>query len=147
MKIIATIVALAFSIFVATAADQKAVPAEFVKLYAQWDAALVKADVAALGKIYADEARLVSPDGEMETKADFIGQVKSGEYKAANPSTTELQVTIHGDTAVATCVWKADETIKGEKVAGHYRFTDVWIKRDGRWQVVASQGTPIKASK
>ena len=118
-----------------------------MKLYAQWDEALVKADVATLNKLYADEARLTSPEGKLETKADFVGQVKSGEYKVANPSTTELQVHLHGETAVATCVWKATETIKGEKIAGHYRFTDVWVKRDGRWQVVASQGTPVKAQK
>ena len=145
MKIISTIIALTFSMFVATAADQKAVPAEFTKLYAQWDAALVKADVATLDKIYAKEARMVTPEGDIETKADFIGEVKSGEYKAANPSTTELHVTLYGETAVVTSVWKADETIEGKHVAGHYRFTDVWVKREGRWQVVASQGTPIKA--
>jgi hypothetical protein len=84
------------------------------------------------------------PEGKLETNADFIGQVRAGEYKAANPSTTDLQVRIYRETAV-TCVWKALETIKGEKISWHCRFTDIWVKRDGRWQVVASQGTPVKA--
>ena len=147
MKILFTLIALGFTIFAATAADPKNVPAEFVKLYARWDEALVKADVATLNELCADEARLTSPDGKLETKADFVGQVKSGEYKTANPSTTELQVDIHGEIAVATFVWKAAETLKSEKIAYHYRFTDVWVKRDGRWQVIASQGTPVKAQK
>lgn len=66
----------------------------------------------------------------------FVGQIKSGEYKVANPSTTELQVHVYGETAVATRIfWKASETIKGEKSAGHCRFTDTWTKREaaGRW--------------
>ena len=48
---------------------------------------------------------------KLESKAEFLRQVKSGEYKVANPSTTELQVSVYEETAVATCVWKADETI------------------------------------
>ena len=147
MKILFTLIALGFTIFAATAADPKNVPAEFVKLYARWDEALVKADVATLNELYADEVRLTMPDGKLETKADFVGQVKSGEYKVANPSTTELQVHIHGEIAVATYVWKAAETHKGEKIAGHYHFTDVWVKRDGRWQVVVCQSTPVKTQK
>ncbi|MDO8943509.1 MAG: nuclear transport factor 2 family protein [Desulfobacterales bacterium] len=126
------------------AADSAKVSAEFAALYAQWDEAIVKSDLVTLNKLYADEARMTSPDGKMETKAESIGQIKSGQYKASNPSTTDLQVRLYGDTAVVTCVWKAAEIIQGKKVDGHYRFTDVWVKREGRWQVVASHGTPVE---
>lgn len=72
---------------------------------------------------------------------EFVGQIKSGEYKVANPSTTELQVNVYGETAVATRIfWKASETIKNEKSAGRYRFTGTRAKRDSRWQ-----GSPRRA--
>jgi len=147
MKALQFFIAFLLVSFTTAAADSKAVPPEFTALYAHWDQALVKADLAALNQIYAEDARLTSPEGKLETKAEFLGQVKSGQYQASAPTTTDLQVRVLGDIAVATCEWKATETIQGVKSDGHYRFTDVWVKRDGRWQVMASQGTPVKAGK
>lgn len=150
MKHILSLFALCLSLVVGFAADPKlpgAVPPEFTKLYAQWDEALVKADVAMLAKIYAEEAVLVDGDGVVTTTAEFLRQVKAGEYRVTDPVTSELSVRLSGKTAVVSSIWKAVETDKDGTNTNIYRFTDTWVKTSGRWQVVASHGTKLKAQK
>lgn len=150
MKQILALCALSLSLLAAVAADRQvsaATLAEFTALYAQWDAALVKADMPALDKIYAEEAITVDPEGVVTGKAEFLKMVRTGEYKASDTSTSEVQVQLFGKTAVATSVWKGTETLNGKTTTGIYRYTDTWLKRSGRWQIVASHGTAIKPQK
>jgi hypothetical protein len=35
-------------------------------------------------------------------------------------------------------------TYKGQDISGKYRFTDTWVKRNGKWQGAASQSTKIQ---
>ena len=51
-----------------------------------------------------------------------------------------MQVRIFGDTAV---VMESDDesSALGKSTTGHYTWTDVWMRRNGRWQAVASQMT------
>jgi hypothetical protein len=37
--------------------------------------------------------------------------------------------------------------IHGKDMSGQYRFTDVFVKRDGRWQAVASHASRVSAQK
>jgi ketosteroid isomerase-like protein len=150
MKQLLSLFALSLSLLVAFAADRRAdasTLAEFTALYAQWDAALVKADLPTLEKLYAEDAITVDPEGVVTGKTEFLRMVRTGEYKASDTSTIELSVQMFGKTAVATCVWKATETLNGKATTGTYRYTDTWLKRSGRWQVVASHGTTIKPQK
>ena len=56
-----------------------------------------------------------------------------------------MDVRLEGNTGIITGVYHLkgrDE--KGQALDRRIRFTDVYVKRDGRWLVLASQGTPIK---
>lgn len=147
MKHLLALLTLSLSLLTASAADRKAsgsVPPEFTKLYAQWDEALVKADLATLEKIYAKEAVLVDGAGTVTATAEFLRQVKAGEYKVTDPVTSDLSVRVYGKTAVASSIWKAVETDKDGTNLNVYRFTDTWVKTSGQWRIVASQGTKLK---
>ncbi len=55
-----------------------------------------------------------------------------------------MKVQVAGaDMAVVT--YKSDDagSYKGRDISGRYRWTDVLVKRDGRWQFLVSQGTAI----
>lgn len=52
---------------------------------------------------------------------------------------SEMTVRGYGDTLVVTGVKTMDYTLRGKESVGPFRFTDVWVRPDGRWQVVASQ--------
>jgi ketosteroid isomerase-like protein len=54
-------------------------------------------------------------------------------------------VTVFGDTAIATGGFKGTGTEAGKPFDEHVRWTDTWVKMpDGKWQCVASQGSPVK---
>jgi ketosteroid isomerase-like protein len=145
-KLIALVVlgVLAFPVFASEKAD---VPKDLAAAYKAWDEALVKADGPALEKLYAEDATFIEPDGKKNSKKDAIKVVASGEVKIANPTTEHWGATINGDTAIFTGEWKARETMKGETKDVRYAYTDVWVKRQGKWLVLVSQLTPILAEK
>jgi len=57
---------------------------------------------------------------------------------------SELKVHVYGDTAVAAGTSTVKGTYKGQDISGKYRFTDVWVKRNGKWHAVASQSTKLQ---
>jgi Ketosteroid isomerase homolog len=69
--------------------------------------------------------------------------VKSGDLKIESSTNEDMKVQVHGDTAVVTYRSTDKGNYKGNDLSGQYRWTDVFVKRNGRWQIVAGQGTRI----
>jgi ketosteroid isomerase-like protein len=119
---------------------------EVLKVENDWNQALVKRDAGSLQQFYADEYLYTDPDGLVWDKARDLANLTSG--SAARLSAYKLDETrvhMYGDVAVVT----GRNTIKGvfervySDVSGAYRFTDVFVKRNGRWQCIASQASRI----
>ena len=51
---------------------------------------------------------------------------------------------MYGNAAVATGLSTGKGTFRGQEINGSSRFTDTWVKRNGKWQAVASQGTKVQ---
>lgn len=110
-----------------------------------WNEAVRKKDVAWFERNFADDATEVSSrNGALETKADAIASMKTDKTVFESLELSELSVRVDGNSAIVTGVnrvrGRGDE---GKPFDRRVRFTDTFIKRDGRWQVWASQGTPI----
>ena len=110
-------------------------------------AALLKKDAAGFGKYFADDAVVTGPDGTLETKAQLIADVKSGDLVLESSEVSDMKVRVHGDAAVATYATNDKGKFKTMDIAGHYRWTDVFVRRGGTWQIVAGQGTPVAQPK
>ena len=107
-------------------------------------------DLDALNRLYADELVMTGVLGEPTcTKAAILDEAKRGiaqrESAAASgqafeTSCTNEDVTVatHGDTAIASYRFIVKHTGPNVDVHRRYRTTNVWIKRDGRWQIVAA---------
>jgi ketosteroid isomerase-like protein len=54
-----------------------------------------------------------------------------------------MKVRVYGDMAVATYGSTDKGSYKGKDISGRFRWTDVFVKRNGRWEIVAGQGTRI----
>ena len=54
----------------------------------------------------------------------------------------DVKVRVFGDVALVTFYQNEKSKFGNEDCSGRYAFTDVWVKRDGTWKAVASQGTP-----
>ncbi len=98
-------------------------------------------DYAALASILADDLVYTHSSAAVDSKASFLESLTSGRvtYKVIKPS--DLQVRVFGDTAVIHGVAAMEVDANGQAIVNTLRFTDVWVKRDGRWQMAAWQST------
>jgi len=115
---------------------------QIIQLERDWTQAFVTNDVAANDRIVADDYLGTEPSGRRITKADLSADLKSGVVPLASNHLNEDDVTIrfYGETAVVNGSesWK-----QKDGKSGRYIWTDVFVKRNGRWQVVASQDLEV----
>jgi ketosteroid isomerase-like protein len=108
---------------------------------------LVKAwldgDRKTVDSILAADWSVIDLTGRVLTKAQVMQEFGSGERKIESGSVDDLNIRVFGDTAVVTGRSAFTGSYQGKKASVTQRFTDVFIKRDGRWQAVASQGTQV----
>jgi ketosteroid isomerase-like protein len=116
---------------------------ELMKLEQDWTNADVKADVAFLDRFLAEDWTLTDNDGVLWTKARELAAIKSGEVVISSMVTDDMKVRIYRDAAVVTGRNTVKGTLKGKDISGQERWTDTWIKRDGRWQCVATHVSNI----
>ncbi len=124
-------------------ATAQSVEQQLKKLEMQWADAEVKKDVTVLDRLLADDLTLTDPEGEVVTKAQAVGDLKSGEDVVSSYAYNDIKVRVYGDAAVVTYLSKQKETYKGRDVSGTSRWTDTWVKRGGSWQCVASHGSRV----
>lgn len=146
MKILSGLVlTMALAVPQSWAEAPKAPEQELIKLENDWSQAAVKRDRAALPRFYADEYIFTDEDGAVSDKAKDIADISSGAFRLTSYKFEDLKVHIYGDVAVVTGrntitgIWEQIE----RDISGPYRFTDVFVKRNGRWQCVASQASRI----
>jgi ketosteroid isomerase-like protein len=121
---------------------------ELMKIEQDLSAALTKLDAAALEPLIADDVYMVAPDGMTQTKTEFVADIKTGALKLESNKLDDMKVNAAGaDMAVVTYRSTDKGTYKGKEISGKYRWMDVFAKRNGRWLLVASQGTSMDAQK
>ena len=106
-------------------------------------AAIVRKDGAALDSLFADDYSGTSADGQPFTRSQFMAWIRSPSVQFESFDLSDLAIRAYGDTAVVTGLLTVEGRAAGRYVRGLERFTDVWIRREGRWQVVATQNTRI----
>ena len=92
----------------------------------------------------ADDIISTDPTGRVTGKEDDKKELLSGDLKFQSLEVSDLNVRIYGNTAVATGATTVKGSYKDQDISGTYRFTDTWVKRYGKWQVVASQATKVQ---
>jgi ketosteroid isomerase-like protein len=108
-------------------------------------AAVVKADVATLEKLTSDDYILINANGQLSDKATTMNNIKTGNIKITANEVSDLKVRVYGNTAVVTGKSDAKGSIGGRDLKGPVMFTRVYVKKNGKWQSVAFQQTPIVA--
>jgi ketosteroid isomerase-like protein len=109
-----------------------------------WNDAVWKADKKWFENNFASDFTSISGStGKLTNKTEEIADV--GKDKMDLVETTNVNIRIEGNTAVVTGIFRTKGTdAKGAAFDNKVRYTDTWIKRDGKWLAWASQGTPIK---
>ena len=114
-----------------------------MQLENDWGDAVSRGDQSKLEKIIADDWTGRYPFYVL-TKPQELELIKSGDIKVESVTTSDLKVRFFGDVAVVT--WTDDDKgsyYKGKDVSGRYLWMDVFAKRGGRWEAVASEETLV----
>jgi ketosteroid isomerase-like protein len=119
------------------------VPDELQKLEKDWNQAIIKNDADAIGRFVSDDWVIIDPEGNVIEKMRFLGVIKAGDLTHESMEFEDLRVRVYGDTAVITAQAKSKGKYKGQAFNTHERSTSVYAKKDGRWQCVITQLTPI----
>jgi ketosteroid isomerase-like protein len=106
--------------------------------------AIVHGDSAALEKMTSEDYTFVTLRGELRTKADVVRGFATGAFKYEAREISDLNIRVYGNAAVVTGRSNQKGTENGKDYSGDYRFTRVYIKRDGRWLTVALQATRVE---
>lgn len=109
-----------------------------------WNDAVLKKRKSWFEKNYASDFTSVSStSGNLLNRTQAIAGDTDPNVTMEIVTTTDMNVRVDGDRAVVTGIFRT----KGRERTGPFdrkiRYTDTWIKRDGRWQAWASQGTII----
>jgi hypothetical protein len=105
--------------------------------------ALLRADTVALSRMVASEFIEISRLGLIRTKADNIRDIASGDLRLLTIKYDSLTVRIYGEAAVLTGIADNTGTFRGIPFGGKIRYMRIFVRRDGRWQAVAMQQTPL----
>jgi uncharacterized protein (TIGR02246 family) len=120
--------------------DQSAILELEQRLAAAW----VGGDRAFIEGFLAADWTVIDQSGRLLTKRQVLDEAfASAERRIESMTVDEVQVRLLGDVAVATGRTRATGSYRGESATVTLRFTDVLVRRQGRWQVVASQGTTV----
>jgi ketosteroid isomerase-like protein len=125
-----------------SARDEK----ELLQIERDWVKASATKDAAALGKILGDDWVMQGPLGTMK-KAEVLADLKSGDSKIESITLGDMSVRVFGDTAIVMGSNDEKSSYKGKDTSGRYTWVDVFVKRKGHWQAVASQGTLMPAAR
>jgi ketosteroid isomerase-like protein len=107
--------------------------------------ALTTNDLAALERLLADDLTYTHSTGAVDSKTTFLASLRSGDAKYETMEHDDLRVRTYGETAVLTGRTRVKVKSRGEDLSLQLRFTLVYAKRAGRWQMVAWQSTRLPA--
>lgn len=114
--------------------------AEVRKLERAWLDAYEQHDAKAMNAIVADDFMITFPDGSKQTKPQIMDSIK-GPKNTANPlkfHTEEVTARVYGDTVILTGRVITEYQRDGKPAKNADLYTDTYVRRNGKWQVVAS---------
>jgi ketosteroid isomerase-like protein len=113
---------------------------ELLKVEKEFAETIVTNDLEGLGRLVADDW-IVDPNGKIVDRTRFFEVIKSGALTHDMMESEDLRVRVYGDSAVVTAVTRTKGKFMGQEFSTQERATDVFVRRDGRWQCVLTHLT------
>jgi ketosteroid isomerase-like protein len=101
--------------------------------------AMIDMNPEALADSLADEFFYHQPNGKSNDKEGYIKQMMTGAVKIFSAERYDVKVNVYGDVATAMGGTRLDIELGGERRKTDLRYLNVWVKRDGRWQLAKRQ--------
>ena len=114
-----------------------------LRLADELTAVKMKRDLGSLDRLLADDFIFTNPAGLFANKAEYLEGAKADTAVYESVSNNDKVVKAYGDAAVVAGSTNVKGHYDGHEVGGQFRFTDMFVKRQGRWQCIAIHLTRI----
>jgi ketosteroid isomerase-like protein len=91
-----------------------------------------------MGSLPAEDFVITVEDGSTFSKPGYLAHSGDTTVRVETSEMTDLKVRMHGNVAIVTGAYHEKGMTKGKPYESRDRLTDVWIKTNGTWQVVAA---------
>jgi ketosteroid isomerase-like protein len=105
--------------------------------------AMKDVDLPTLEKIFADEFVYQTLQGKTHSKQSYIASLQKGDVKINTFQRENSRVKFLGDVATVMATTHLDIVLGGEQRKVSLFYLNVWVKRDGRWQLLQRQSTAL----
>jgi ketosteroid isomerase-like protein len=104
----------------------------------KWNAAYKHGDIAAMESLLSEDFIITLEDGSTFSKSGYIAHNGDTTLHVEITEMSGVNVRMHGSVAVVTGAYHEKGVFRGKPYEYHDRFTDVWMNKNGKWQVIAS---------
>lgn len=112
---------------------------ELMETEDKWLEAGIRGDAGTAALLLAEDYQGMTPTGSVEDKSQFVASIRAGALRAESHHQDERYVRILGETAVST----GRLSLKQQDGFIQTRYTRVYVRRQGRWQLFVMQTTRI----
>jgi ketosteroid isomerase-like protein len=138
---------LALSIFGTTQvadSDPRSAKNTLVRLERLWNEAQVNRDARAIRSMIGEHFINTEYDGEVSNRDKFLADFADPEYQPSAINIDNVEVELYDDVAVVTGAYHTKGTYHRKPYEHFGRFTDTWIRRNEKWQCIASHTSLVK---
>ena len=114
-----------------------------IELEQGWNEAFYRKDVAFISDILAEEFMATYDNGSRGDKARELALTAEFNQQVESAIQDEFTVRVYRDAAVVWFTLRLVGLRQGQRAEVTFRYTDVWVLRDGRWQCVSTQSTKL----
>ncbi len=115
--------------------------AELTDIENKWNSGLLKPDTDYIDSITAPGYVSTEADGRLLNKSQMLDDLKTGKLKFESFDATDIKTHVYGDAAVVTAAFTEKGVEDGKPFAHSGRYTDFFIKKDGKWLAVATHSS------
>lgn len=139
-----TFLLLLFSVTLFAQTKQPSAEDIVMQLERDWSAADLAKDAKTLDRILADDWQQTDYNGRLVTKAMVLADIKNSKVEVSTITNDERKIRVFGNVAIVTGRDTEKSVDHGNETSGTYVYTDIFLNRNGKWQVVASHSTKLE---
>ena len=117
------------------------------KLERMWQQAELTGNTATMATMLSEDYLGIYGDGTLATKAETIASFKRGTTKFSHIHTWDRKIRVFGSTAVVVSKAHVAGEHDGESLSGYYRYTRVYHRHNGVWQIVSFEASASRPPK
>jgi ketosteroid isomerase-like protein len=114
---------------------------ELMHLEQVWNDAHLTGNFEALDSLWDDQIVVVIPKMRLINKSDGLDMFRTGRMKFVRYETRDLSTHVYGDAAVVTGHLLRTRSMNGREPQDDWRFTKVYLRRNGQWRVILWQAS------